>query len=110
MPKPNKYKAGWYRTSTASTTQRGYGNDWRRLRVIVMRRDRGLCQCDECKKLGRIRVAHEVDHIIPKSQGGTDDLSNLQAINRECHKAKTARDSGYKPRPVIGLDGWPIKQ
>lgn len=37
--------------------------------------------------------ANEVDHIIPKFKGGTDDLSNLMAINSECHKRKTARES-----------------
>ncbi|WOI78727.1 HNH endonuclease signature motif containing protein [Pseudomonas aeruginosa] len=40
------------------------------------------------------RVATEVDHIIPLSQGGTDDDSNLMAIaGYPCHARKTARES-----------------
>jgi len=38
-------------------------------------------------------VAHEVDHIIPKAQGGTDDPGNLRAINRDCHRAKTQKEA-----------------
>jgi RNA-directed DNA polymerase len=34
----------------------------------------------------------EVDHIRPKSEGGTDQFENLQPIHRHCHHVKTARD------------------
>jgi HNH endonuclease. len=37
-------------------------------------------------------VAKHVDHIIPKSQGGTDDDGNLQSLCAACHRAKTARE------------------
>lgn len=49
--------------------------------------------CAECDKSGRIAAAEEVDHIIPLSQGGTDELGNLQGLCKPCHKAKTARES-----------------
>ncbi|WP_247360100.1 HNH endonuclease signature motif containing protein [Ralstonia pseudosolanacearum] len=39
-----------------------------------------------------MRLATEVDHIVPKARGGTDDDDNLQAINVECHRAKTVRE------------------
>lgn len=52
-----------------------------------MRRDKWLCQV--CLSHGRPTQATEVDHIRPKSHGGTDDADNLQAICRQCHKAKT---------------------
>lgn len=71
------------------------GRPWRRLRDAILRRDAYLCQCPECK--GQGRLAHEVDHIIPVTKGGTDDPSNLQAINRDCHKRKSAVDAGAKP-------------
>lgn len=38
------------------------------------------------------RLAVAADHIIPKSRGGTDDLSNLRAICEDCHKAKTSEE------------------
>ncbi|MFB9085519.1 HNH endonuclease [Erwinia tracheiphila] len=36
--------------------------------------------------------AAEVDHIIPKYQGGTNDDSNLEGICKACHRAKTPRE------------------
>lgn len=56
-----------------------------------MQRDKRLCQA--CKRAGLIRVATDVDHIVPRSDGGVDGLSNLEALCRDCHKAKTARES-----------------
>ena len=100
-------KSNW---STESRHKRGYGAAWDKIRVIVLKRDNGLCQCDECQG-GKVRLtlANEVHHIISKAKGGTDDLSNLQAINKECHKRETATDQGktFNPRVTIGADGWP---
>ena len=81
-----------------------------------MLRDNGLC-C-QCRKEGRAEVAAAVDHITPKASGGTDDLSNLQALCDDHHKAKTAKEAaearGFSaPRKKIarriGKDGWPIE-
>lgn len=68
-------------------------------------RDAHLCQ--RCLAKGRPTPATQVDHIIPKAKGGTDDPENLQAICDECHAEKTSEDSGYRPRRRIGADGWP---
>ncbi|WP_434091250.1 HNH endonuclease [Pseudomonas putida] len=59
----------------------------------MLKRDNYLCQCGECKRIGRLRGADEVDHIVPVAMGGTDAEGNLQAINHECHKVKTLRDA-----------------
>lgn len=69
------------------------GRPWRRLRDAVLKRDRYLCQCQQCKADKRVTLAEEVDHIIPISEGGTDDMKNLQAINAQCHKVKTAKEA-----------------
>lgn len=84
-----------------SRQARGYGAHWDRLRLQVLRRDNGICQCDECKAAGRISEATQVDHRINKAQwrllhgslAGVDDESNLQAINVVCHKRKTAAEA-----------------
>jgi 5-methylcytosine-specific restriction protein A len=95
--------------SKQSSTARGYGSRWQKLRLVILERDKYLCQCPDC--LGgdkRLTPATEVDHITPKAHGGTDDEGNLRAVNTECHKRLTMLQKGYKPQPKIGSDGWPI--
>ena len=49
--------------------------------------------CRECAKYGDTVPATHVDHIIPRSQGGSEyGDDNLQALCRRCHMRKTARD------------------
>lgn len=85
---------GWKRDHLrGNRRQRGYGPEWDRLRLLILKRDRYLCQCDECRRTGRVLPATEVDHRIPKAEGGTDDPGNLGAINVDCHKRKTAQES-----------------
>jgi diadenosine tetraphosphate (Ap4A) HIT family hydrolase len=37
--------------------------------------------------------AIEIDHVIPRKHGGTDDLENLQALCWKCNQNKGARDA-----------------
>ena len=76
------------------------GRPWRRLRDKVLKRDHYLCQCADCKRLGRLRGADEVDHIVPVAAGGTDDEANLQAINHDCHREKTRRDAQARRQAI----------
>lgn len=73
-----------------TTTQRGYGHRWQKLRDAIMRRDGYLCQV--CLAGGKYRPADEVDHVIPKAQGGSDDPCNLRAICAPCHRIKSAKE------------------
>lgn len=88
-----KRKSGWQGNEErrGSRHARGYGNAWDKLRIRILTRDKYLCQA--CIRQGRSTVASQVDHIKPKSQGGTDDPGNLAAICHPCHKVKTARES-----------------
>ncbi len=79
---------------------RGYGVEWQKLRDAVMRRDGGLCV--PCLDLGLETRATSVDHIRPKSQGGTDDMTNLQAICHRCHARKTRADRKEPAKRVNG--------
>lgn len=74
-----------------SASERGYGYAWTIQRARILRRDCGLCQ--PCQQAGRVSPARQVDHIVPKADGGTDDDSNLQAICLACHQVKTAREA-----------------
>jgi RNA-directed DNA polymerase len=38
----------------------------------------------------------EVDHIIPKSQGGDGKIGNLQLLHGHCHDVKTAQDQAVE--------------
>ena len=40
-------------------------------------------------------LATEVDHIVPKSAGGTDAMDNLQALCKSCHSRKTAKEGRW---------------
>lgn len=77
-----------------STTERGYGHAWRLLREKVLRRDNYLCV--KCSDNGHTITATDVDHIVGKEHGGTDDMDNLQSLCSPCHKEKTAREDSKK--------------
>ena len=64
-----------------------YGTpEWRALRRFVLARD------PVCKDCGQAPSRH-ADHITPRSQGGTDDPSNLQGLCNACHSRKTANEN-----------------
>lgn len=94
---------GWKADAERGTAhQRGYGYAWSKLRLVILRRDNGLCQCPECQG-GRLRLtpANQVHHIVgrteAKRRGWTpeeiDHPSNLQAVNQKCHDRITAKQS-----------------
>jgi 5-methylcytosine-specific restriction endonuclease McrA len=92
--------------SRSSRHERGYGTAWDKLRKVILKRDRGLCQ--PCLRRGRVAAGGQVDHIKPKAQGGTDIESNLETICQACHAEKTATEMGRKLKQPIGTDGWTI--
>lgn len=61
--------------------------------------------CAVCLKESIVRSATDVDHIMPKSQGGTDDWDNLQALCKSHHSEKTAREDGRWGTPVTAGEG-----
>ena len=78
----------WQNWNRGTSTQRGYGMAWRRMRDHVMRRDGHLCA--SCKREGRFVIADDVHHIVPRSRGGGDNPANLEAICTSCHRTATA--------------------
>jgi 5-methylcytosine-specific restriction protein A len=53
--------------------------------------------CRACLAAGRTTYAREVDHIVPKRAGGSDDRTNLQALCKPCHSRKTAAEVLAQP-------------
>ena len=52
---------------------------------------RARFRCELCGTSAEHR-AIEVDHILPRNHGGSDDLSNLQALCYSCNAMKRDRD------------------
>lgn len=69
----------------------GSGWSWDRIRHEVLERDAHRCvACGvPCPHLVD-RRCHQVDHIAPLAEGGTNELSNLRALCRACHGRVTA--------------------
>ena len=58
----------------------------------VLARDKWKCL--SCGRSAREdRVLLEVDHIIPRSRGGSDDMINLQTLCKKCNIGKSNKDS-----------------
>jgi 5-methylcytosine-specific restriction protein A len=87
-PCPTHPRRAWA-TTRRSATARGYGVFWQGARRAVLMHE-PLCR--PCTAAGRVSAATEVDHIIPKARGGTDDLDNLQPICDACHARKSAAE------------------
>lgn len=73
-----------------SASKRGYGSNWQHVRKAALIRDGYQCQACGMLLGRKSRDAH-VDHIIPKREGGTNELSNLQTLCHGCHSRKTMR-------------------
>lgn len=63
--------------------------------------------CVDCLKVGIIREATQVDHIIALVNGGSEAQENRQGLCEECHRLKTADDKGIKRRTGATKDGIP---
>lgn len=83
-----------YDQERGSSTARGYGREWRRLREQHIRANP---LCVECSKEGKTRAVEHVDHVVPHN-GDRQlllDPTNLQSLCRAHHSAKTIREGGF---------------
>lgn len=72
----------------------GYPPDWeRRKRATHIRND---WTCQECGGLGGPNGSHELHahHIVPLSEGGSNDLDNLVTLCAGCHSETHGRPIG----------------
>lgn len=56
---------------------------WRKARTAVLERCGGIC---EARGVGCVGIAVHVHHICRRSQGGTNELSNLLGLCFVCHQ------------------------
>jgi 5-methylcytosine-specific restriction enzyme A len=89
--KDHPHESSFASKERGTRQQRGYGAEWDRLRLVILKRDKYLCQV--CLRKGIVTSCNIVDHIVPKAEHGTDDPGNLQSICRPCHQEKTLAES-----------------
>ena len=77
------------------------GNKKRRCKKTSIKKNAGW-KCEICNASG---VFLNIDHIIPKSLGGTGSRKNLRALCRPCHDKETELLNS-KLRDVVGLFRW----
>ena len=65
-----------YERNRPSSTKRGYGRRWAKLRRMVLHRN-PLCKCGA--------LATEVHHARAKKHGGEDSFENLESMCHTCH-------------------------
>lgn len=73
----------------------------RALKKALLRRRRGELRCGICGKRLSKKTAN-VDHIVPVSRGGTDDLENLQLAHPRCNRIK---GDSLPETPVVNPSG-----
>lgn len=70
-----------------------YRNVSLRTRHKVLERDDFRCQ--DCGASPAMGAVLEVDHTIPVSKGGTNDMSNLRTLCADCNRGKSDRIVNY---------------
>jgi hypothetical protein len=58
---------------------------------VLARDNWTCCSCGRSSKEEGIIL--EVDHILPRSKGGSDDMDNLQTLCKKCNIGKSNKDS-----------------
>ena len=69
------------------------------VRYDVLKRDRKCVLCGAAPEVDSAVRLH-VDHIVPRSKGGSNDISNLQVLCAECNLGKSNRDDTAFVEPV----------
>lgn len=72
----------------AGTTEMERGRAWMAKRQRVAQRFNYICQGPGCGLVWR-SDKDQIDHVIPREQGGSNDESNLQPLCVSCHRLKT---------------------
>ncbi len=67
---------------------------WRNVADVYRAFRSGVCEC--CGAFG----SSHVDHIIPRSRGGSDEVHNLQLLCVPCHSRKSAEEGSRWGRAI----------
>lgn len=87
-PKEFSFSSGKYRSICKNCVilrVRGYDRD----AIMDYYKKDGVAMCMKCQSTSRL----EVDHVVPLSWGGTNDISNLQVLCRSCNATKLNKNA-----------------
>ena len=87
---------------------RGYAIPREKIIAILLERDGDVCQYPGCGRTLDLDAVADfevtVDHWIPRSKGGSEDISNYRLFEKRCNALKGDRmpneDGTLPPRPV----------
>ncbi|AMW29721.1 group II intron reverse transcriptase/maturase [Arthrospira platensis] len=85
-PDATPYDGNW----TYWATRKGQAIDTPKRVAKLLKKQKGRCAW--CGQYFTPSDLLEVDHIVPRSQGGKNEHKNLQLLHRHCHDDKTALD------------------
>ncbi|EKD07982.1 putative HNH endonuclease [Arthrospira platensis C1] len=85
-PDATPYDGNW----TYWATRKGQAIDTPTRVAKLLKKQKGRCAW--CGQYFTPSDLVEVDHIVPRSQGGKEEYKNLQLLHRHCHDDKTALD------------------
>jgi 5-methylcytosine-specific restriction enzyme A len=96
MLKPRLSTVDTRRVAQTQATERIRGRALQTIRDRILRRDNGLCQCEECQASDFPLPASEVDHRVPLWKGGAESDDNRFSLNWRHHQAKTAKEAAER--------------
>jgi 5-methylcytosine-specific restriction endonuclease McrA len=95
--RPKQFRPATYRPPAKKIADAYYSTpSWRDLRAACLRRDNYTCVVEGCGNAGVV-----ADHIVTRSAGGSDTLSNLRSLCRTCDNQARERSDGTRKE----LDG-----
>lgn len=82
---------GSWRTSSQTSSQRGYGYKWQQARLVHLQHHP---LCIYCERAGRVTEATVVDHVVPHrgDEALFWDRSNWQSLCKPCHDSTKRRE------------------
>jgi 5-methylcytosine-specific restriction endonuclease McrA len=111
---PGSSDSEFVSTKGAHSNNGGKGRTKRQKRLLLFRQQSGLCAiCGEHMGLQNKHGdrAATLDHILPRSKGGTFRMTNLRAVHRVCNRERgnTTGDLFIEAAGIIALR-WDIKE
>ncbi len=102
LVKPDKspYDGDWVYWST----RRGQDIEAPTRVAKLLKKQKG--KCPYCGQYFTSNDLLEVDHIIPRSQGGKDEYKNLQLLHAHCHDLKSRYDGSAQGHQEEDLPLW----